>query len=188
MNLIRTLVAGVALLFIACSPATDDAAQPASLSAFKQAPDDLLANEVMAVAYSGFREGQHPDRGEGAANPSEAEILEDLQILVSHDFKLIRLYDTDDNSVATLEIFRQHDLPINVSSGNAYEPPSDATADFHDYALEWDEKVLRWYVDGVIYAMQNAWSSTSAPFPAPFRTSTCSSMSLWAETGRARRT
>ena len=30
----------------------------------------LLAGEVMAVAYSGFREGQHPDRGEGAANPT----------------------------------------------------------------------------------------------------------------------
>ena len=48
----------------------------------------------MAVAYSGFREGQYPDRGSGAANPSADEILEDLEILVAHDFKLIRLYDS----------------------------------------------------------------------------------------------
>ena len=27
---------------------------------------DLLLDEVMAVAYSGYREGQHPDRGDGA--------------------------------------------------------------------------------------------------------------------------
>ena len=71
----------------------------------------------MAVAYSGFREGQHPDRGDGAVNPSDDEILEDLNILVAHDFKLIRLYDTGENSVATLELIREHDLPIKVLLG-----------------------------------------------------------------------
>ena len=82
-----------------------------------QAPDDLLGGEVMAVAYSGFREGQHPDRGHGAVNPSDDEILEDLEILVAHDFKLIRLYDSGDNSRATLELIRQHDLPVKVLLG-----------------------------------------------------------------------
>ena len=48
---------------------------------FRQTPEALLSGEVMAVAYSGFREGQHPDRGSGAVNPSEEEILEDLGIL-----------------------------------------------------------------------------------------------------------
>lgn len=71
----------------------------------------------MAIAYSGFREGQHPDRGDGAKNPSAAEILEDLEILVAHDFKLIRLYDSGDNSLTTLELIRQHDLPIKVLLG-----------------------------------------------------------------------
>ncbi|MDH3363945.1 MAG: glycosyl hydrolase [Gammaproteobacteria bacterium] len=71
----------------------------------------------MAVAYSGFREGQHPDRGHGAVNPSDDEILEDLEILVAHDFKLIRLYDSGDNSRATLELIRQHDLPVKVLLG-----------------------------------------------------------------------
>lgn len=77
----------------------------------------LLAGEVMAVAYSGFREGQHPDRGEGARNPSDDEILEDLQIMLTHGFKLIRLYDADENSLATLRIIREHHLPIKVLLG-----------------------------------------------------------------------
>ena len=71
----------------------------------------------MAVAYSGFREGQHPDRGHGAINPSAEEILEDLQILVAHDFRLIRLYDSRENSALTIELIRKHRLPIKVMLG-----------------------------------------------------------------------
>jgi len=58
--------------------------------------------------------------------------------------------------------------PANTYSGNDYVVPTDATADFHDYSLEWDEAELRWYVDDVLYATQNSWSTNSAPFPAPF--------------------
>ncbi|MEM7280002.1 MAG: glycosyl hydrolase [Pseudomonadota bacterium] len=84
---------------------------------FQQGDADLIADQVMAIAYSGFREGQHPDRGEGAVNPSDAEILEDLRILLAHDLKLLRLYDSGENSLATLKIIRQHDLPIKVLLG-----------------------------------------------------------------------
>ncbi len=56
-------------------------------STFGQQPEALIEGEVMAIAYSGFREGQHPDRGDGAVNPSRAEILEDLQILVPRGFQ-----------------------------------------------------------------------------------------------------
>jgi exo-beta-1,3-glucanase (GH17 family) len=84
---------------------------------FEQAPSALLSGEVMAVAYSGFRAGQHPDRGDGAVNPSDEEILEDLGILVDHGFRLIRLYDTGENSVTTLRLIREHDLPIKVLLG-----------------------------------------------------------------------
>ena len=83
----------------------------------KQAPEALLEGQFMAVAYSGFREGQHPDRGDGAVNPSAEEILEDLQILVAHGFHLIRMYDSGGNTSDTLEIIRQHDLPIKVLLG-----------------------------------------------------------------------
>ena len=64
-----------------------------------------------------FREGQHPDRGDGAVNPSDAEILEDLQILVEHDLTLIRLYDSGENSVTTLRLIREHELPMKVLLG-----------------------------------------------------------------------
>jgi exo-beta-1,3-glucanase (GH17 family) len=82
-----------------------------------QAVDDLVAGETMAVAYSGFREGQHPDRGDGAVNPSDEEILEDLRLLIQSGFRLIRLYDTGENSGRTLELIRAHDLPLKVLLG-----------------------------------------------------------------------
>lgn len=102
------IIAGVSLLPAGDVPAADDA---------RQTPADLLAGEVMAVAYSGFREGQHPDRGAGAVNPSAPEILEDLEILVAHGFRLIRLYDSGKNSAETLALIRQHDLPLKVLLG-----------------------------------------------------------------------
>ena len=95
-------------LFFRSSPA---------LAEYSQTPADLLHGQVMAVAYSGFREGQHPDRGDGAVNPSDEQILEDLNILVSHNFKLIRLYDAGENSATTLRLIRQHKLPIKVLQG-----------------------------------------------------------------------
>lgn len=58
--------------------------------------------------------------------------------------------------------------PNNTSSGSGYEVTTDATAEFHVYAFEWDANEMRWYVDDILYAMQNSWSSTAAPFPAPF--------------------
>jgi len=84
---------------------------------FVQAPGDLIEEEVMAVAYSGFRAGQHPDRGEGAVNPSREEILEDLQLLSEYDFGLIRLYDAGENSEMVLELIREHELDIDVMLG-----------------------------------------------------------------------
>jgi exo-beta-1,3-glucanase (GH17 family) len=92
---------------------------PASGSAggLEQPADALLEGEVMAVSYSGFREGQHPDRGDGAVNPSPEEILEDLQILLDHDLKLIRMYDSESNTQDTLKIIRDNELPIKVALG-----------------------------------------------------------------------
>ncbi len=69
------------------------------------------------MAYSGFRVGQHPDRGDGAVNPGDDEILEDLRLLVANNFRVIRLYDTRENTRTTLELIRDHDLPIKVLLG-----------------------------------------------------------------------
>jgi exo-beta-1,3-glucanase (GH17 family) len=112
-----TILVILALLLAGCGAATDDAQVQPQAGSIKQVPADLLAGEVMAVAYSGYREGQHPDRGDGAANPSDEEILEDLEILVAHDFRLIRLYDTGENSVTTLRLIRENDLPVTVLLG-----------------------------------------------------------------------
>jgi len=116
MTINKKLLLALLLVTVGCSN------EPADISAttnagIQQGAADLVAGEVMAVAYSGFREGQHPDRGDGAVNPSDAEILEDLEKLAAHDFELIRLYDTGENSVTTLRLIRDNNLPIKVLLG-----------------------------------------------------------------------
>lgn len=83
----------------------------------KQETGDLLVEVSKAICYSGFREGQHPDRGEGAVNPSYEDIVEDLQILQDHGFKLIRLYDSGENSEMVLKVIREKGLDIKVLLG-----------------------------------------------------------------------
>lgn len=84
---------------------------------FHQNDTDLLHGQVMGIAYSGYRVGQHPDRGDGAVNPSDVEILEDLNILTSTGFHLIRLYDAGENSRQSLALIKKHRLPIKVLLG-----------------------------------------------------------------------
>ena len=111
----------IALVVAGCVNAPDDTTEriepPGKLPTGELLAGGLLAGEVMAVAYSGYREGQHPDRGDGAVNPSDVQIREDLEILAAHDFRLIRMYDSGENTRQTLEIIRQHDLPIKVLLG-----------------------------------------------------------------------
>jgi len=59
-------------------------------------------------------------------------------------------------------------FPNNAEAQGALTVARDATAEFHVYAVEWDVGEIRWYVDDVLYAVQNNWSTTAAPFPAPF--------------------
>jgi beta-glucanase (GH16 family) len=63
-------------------------------------------------------------------------------------------------------------FPANESSTNdgGYPVSEDPTTTFHTYALEWDSTVpeIRWYVDDILYSMQNSWSTTAADYPAPF--------------------
>jgi exo-beta-1,3-glucanase (GH17 family) len=91
-------------------------AQTAELP-LKQKKSALLSEESWAICYSGFRTGQHPNRGNGAKNPSDEEMLEDLQILSKAGFKLIRLYDSKENSEATLKLIKSHKLPIKILLG-----------------------------------------------------------------------
>ena len=110
------LVIGLALGPILMSGQADEA--PAAGDPLQQGADDLLAGVHWAICYSGFRRGQHPDRGKGAVNPSDEEVLEDLQMLHRDgEFKLIRLYDARDNSAAVLRLIREHDLGMKVLLG-----------------------------------------------------------------------
>jgi len=110
-------LAALAITVAGCYSASNKVHSPSAEELGRQSPNALVAGEVMAVAYSGFREGQYPDRGDGAVNPSSDEILEDLKLLASHNFNLIRLYDSGENSLLTIRLIRQHRLPIKVMLG-----------------------------------------------------------------------
>ena len=94
---------------------TDSARTSAQL---QQKAGDLLCGFPKAVAYSGFRHGQHPDRGEGAVFPSDLDILEDLKLLARHgNFGLIRLYDCGKNSEDVLRLIRSNKIALKVLLG-----------------------------------------------------------------------
>jgi len=97
--------------------ATTNKVEP-EMKAIKQSKDNLLNGLSRAVCYSGFRTGQHPDRGEGAVNPTDEQVLEDLKI-ISRDslFNLIRLYDSGENSESVLRIIKENKLDIKVMLG-----------------------------------------------------------------------
>ena len=63
MRPLRTLalVLMVAAATAGCGPDRGGSAAVDVVS-LAQAPQALLAGEAMAIAYSGYREGQHPDR------------------------------------------------------------------------------------------------------------------------------
>ena len=110
------LLASAVLISSAFADATNSAtAGPVSL---RQKKSDLLAGEFWGVCYSGFRTGQHPDRGDGAKNPTDEQILEDLNILARRgEFPLLRLYDAKTNSEVVLRLIQKHRLKFKVMLG-----------------------------------------------------------------------
>ena len=117
-------LAGVLVLAVApfslqtaCQAADPKVSETASAQV-QQKASDLLCGFSKAVAYSGFRHGQHPDRGDGAVWPSDENIREDLKILARNgDFGLIRLYDSGKNSEDVLRIIRSDKIPMKVLLG-----------------------------------------------------------------------
>jgi len=39
---------------------------------------------------------------------------------------------------------------------------------FHTFAIEWEPRRIRWFVDGELYQTQVNWTSAGGPYPAPF--------------------
>lgn len=62
------------------------------------------------------------------------------------------------------------EFPANESASVRYTPSEDITEGFHTYAVEWSEFEIRWYFNGILYAVQNAWNTQApgAAYPAPF--------------------
>ncbi len=60
------------------------------------------------------------------------------------------------------------ECPKNVRTGAPFVLAKGAFADdFQVFAMEWEQGVLRWYVDGALYQRQTKWVSDGGPFPAP---------------------
>lgn len=66
-----------------------------------------------AICYSGYREGQDPNR---RLYPSLDEIREDLHILKKH-WRLLRLYDCSLHAERVLQVIREDRLPFQVMLG-----------------------------------------------------------------------
>lgn len=60
------------------------------------------------------------------------------------------------------------EFPANRFSSETHEVNGSATAEFHEYAIEWDPSEFRWYIDGELKRTEDSWFSSAAPYPAPF--------------------
>ena len=97
--------------------AAPDAGKPA-VAPLQQKKSALLVGVQRGSCYSGFRHGQHPDRGAGAVNPTDSQMLEDLQLLSRNgNFGLIRLYDSDENSEGVLRVIKANHIHLKVLLG-----------------------------------------------------------------------
>jgi len=117
--MVRSLFLLVVLFAFGCATDAEPIANPTTELTFTPQGDHaLLAGGVVAVAYSPYRRGQHPDRGDGGNAPSDAELLEDLRLLADEGrFPLIRLYDAGPTSERILELIDENQLPIKVMLG-----------------------------------------------------------------------
>ncbi len=75
-------------------------------------PPAVLARK--AIAYSGFRDGESPDT---SVYPTEAEVTEDLNLLVRGGWTLLRLFDCSPFAATVLKVIRDNALDIKVASG-----------------------------------------------------------------------
>lgn len=118
MNKFQLLLSVLILSIALHSGCTKKENNTEEISSFKLKESNLLAGEVKAISYSGFRDGQHPDRGDGAVFPSDEEILEDMKILSRNsNFNLIRVYDSQKNSQDVLRIIKENDINMKVMLG-----------------------------------------------------------------------
>lgn len=117
---------------VACAgaaPRTDEPAETRPDSS-PEAPTDARRSLASLLGDSGFREGiaygphragQSPD----GAQPSDAELAEDLEILAAH-WSMLRVYGAGDTTERILRHIRDRRLPLRVMLGAWVAPEPDA--------------------------------------------------------------
>ena len=65
------------------------------------------------ISYSGYREGQRPDK---ALYPSQEQVLEDMKIL-EKNWVMIRTYGSDRHSEDVLQVIRRNNIDLKVMLG-----------------------------------------------------------------------
>jgi len=145
----------IVLCSILLTGCTDIAKTEKSMDPLQQKPEDLLNGISRALCYSEYRSGQHPDLGKGAVYPSEAEILEDLQILTRNsNFGLIRIYNSGESSERVLKVIRENNIKIKVMLGawlgaEANNPQGcdwvdkPIPQDYLDMVIGWNKKEIQ---------------------------------------------
>jgi exo-beta-1,3-glucanase (GH17 family) len=101
------MLAALVVATIGCGGSTSS--QPHQRRDF---PPEVLQRR--AIAYSGYRTGQSPDR---QIYPSEDEIKADLDLLVRGGWTLLRLFDSGPHAERVLKVIHDHRLDMRVMLG-----------------------------------------------------------------------
>ncbi len=83
----------------------------------------------------------------------------------------IDIAETNGKSPETVHLTIHHGggWPNNRQSGGKHSLAKGRFSDdFHVYAIEWEAKSIRWFVDGKQAHEETAWESSGGAFPAPF--------------------
>ncbi len=84
----------------------------------------------------------------------------------SGEIDIMELINKSDKLYGTCHYGGEHG---DVHSGaQASLDRSDFSQDYHVYAVEWEAKEIRWYVDGNFYGSIHTWHTPWAKYPAPF--------------------
>lgn len=90
----------------------------------------------------------------GWAGSGEIDIMEAVNLNTQSDEDGVLAGQLENRVHGTLHYGRA--WPENVYSGKAFHLPDDLNPadDFHEYAIEWQEGEIRWYVDDIHFATQ----------------------------------
>ena len=83
------------------------------------------------------------------------------------EIDIVEMMENGGKSIGTLH-YGSSDPFVHNSNGGDDTSIGDLSADFHVYAIEWDEFQMRWYRDDVNFYSSSSWWSDTGDYPAPF--------------------